>query len=110
MRTEREPKVSQRMHRALTELQDLVREHYPDASFRVVRSADDARAIHLLTTVDVPDTTEVVDVVLERVLAFQIDQGLPIHVIPLRPRARVLEMLRADHAAGASAPELSHRP
>jgi hypothetical protein len=49
-----------------------------------------------MTTVDVPDTSEVVEAVLDRVLRLQIDEKLPIHVVPIRPHARVLEMLRAE--------------
>jgi hypothetical protein len=60
------------------------------------RSPEDPRIIHLITTVDVPDTTEVVEAVLDRVLMLQIDEKLPIHVIPIRPRERALEMLHAE--------------
>lgn len=96
MRTERTPKLRPRMEQAVTELQDLVRQRYPEATFRVSRSPEDPRIIHLMATVDVPDTTEVVEAVLDRVLRLQIDEKLPIHVVPIRPRERVLEMLRAE--------------
>jgi hypothetical protein len=49
-----------------------------------------------MATVDVPDTTKVVDAVLDRVLELQIQERLPIHVIPVRPRERVLAMLKAE--------------
>lgn len=94
MKSEREPRVSPRMQRAVEELKGLVRERYPQATFQVTRSPDDRRSIHVVTTVDVPDTTEVVDAVLDRVLQLQIEEKLPVHVIPVRPRERALAMLR----------------
>jgi hypothetical protein len=87
------------MRQAVDELQLLIRQRYPDATFSVVRSPEDPRIVHLMTTVDVPDTTEVVDAVLDRVLALQIEERLPVHVIPVRPRERVLAMLRAEQEA-----------
>ncbi len=99
MKTERELKLRPRMQAAIEELKGLIREHYPDATFRVTRSPEDPRSIHLMTTVDVPDTTEVVDAVLDRVLEMQIQEKLPVHVIPVQPRERVLAMLRAEEEA-----------
>lgn len=96
MSTQREPKLRARMQQAVGELQDLVRQRYPEATCRVSRSPEDPRIIHLITTVDVPDTTEVVEALLDRVLMLQIDEKLPIHVVPIRPRERVLAMLRAE--------------
>lgn len=99
MKTEREPRLSPRMQQAIEELKGLVREHYPDATFQVARSPEDPHIIHLWTTVDVPDTTQVVDTVLERVLELQIEQKLPIHVIPVQPRDRALEIMRQQDEA-----------
>ncbi len=99
MKTEHEPRLSSRMQGAIEELKGLVRENYPGATFRVTRSPEDHRSIHLLATVDVEDRDEVMDVVVDRVMQLQIQEKLPIHVIPVRPRARVLAMLRAEHLA-----------
>lgn len=87
MRTERQPTLRPRMQAAIEELQGLVRAKYPDATFRVSRSPEDRRAIHLLTTVDVEDRDEVMDVVVDRVTELLI-AGVPIHVIPMRPAHR----------------------
>jgi hypothetical protein len=110
VKTELEPKLRPRMQQAVRELEDLVRQRYPEATFHVSRSPEDPRIIHLMTTVDVPDTTEVVEAVLDRVLRLQLDEKLPIHVVPIRPRERVLEMLRAEQqtrprAARSSSPQ-----
>lgn len=90
MSREREPIISPRLQRAVGDLQEMIREHYPTAQFQVSRAEDDPKTIHLVTTVDVEDTEEVLNVVIDRVLEFQVDERLPIHVIPLRPVERVL--------------------
>ncbi|MBI2908959.1 MAG: hypothetical protein HYX92_15055 [Chloroflexi bacterium] len=86
----REPKISPRLQRAVAELQQMIREHYPTAQFKVSRADDDPREVHLITTVDIEDTEQVLDVVMDRLLELQVDERLPIHVIPLRPVERVL--------------------
>ena len=90
MKAEQEPRLGPRMHAAVEELKALVRQHYPDATFEVASSPEEPCIVHLWTTVDVPDTTEVVDAVLARVLELQIDEGLPIYVVPVQPVPRVL--------------------
>ncbi len=78
-----------RVQQALDELEALVRERYPEAQFRVSRGQDDPAAIHLTAIVDVDDTEDVVNLVIEREMALQIDEGLPIFVIPIQPLERV---------------------
>jgi len=96
------------MQRAIEELKGLVRQHYPDATFRVTRSPEDPRVIDLMATVDVPDSDAVMDVVVDRVMELQIEEELPIHVIPIRPRERVLALVQERRQArpqtGASVP------
>ena len=79
-----ELQVSARMQGSLAELRGLILEHYPDAKFRVSRSPDDPEAVHLRAVVDVDDIDEVVDLVLERMMALQIEENLPVFVIPVR--------------------------
>ena len=100
MGTEREPKLTPRMREALSELEGLIREHYPDAVFRVTRSPDDTRAVLLMTTLDIDDRDAVVDLVIDRVMQFQLEEHLPVHVIPVRPRERVVAMRQAAEDAG----------
>ena len=101
MRTQHEPKLRPRMQRAIEELKHLVREHYPDATFSIERSPDNPRVIHLVATVDVPDTTEVADVVIDRMMQLQIEDKLPLFIIPVQPKERVLQMLREQEEARA---------
>lgn len=93
-KVEREPKLAPRMREAIMELKGRIRDHYPDAAFQVTRSPENPRIIHLMTAVDVEDREAIVDLVIDRVMELQIDEGLPVHVIPVRPRERVLAMWR----------------
>lgn len=85
-----------RLLRATDELREMIAAQYPAATFEIT-SGDDPAGLYLIPTVDVADTEEVAEVVSERMLALQIDEGLPVYVFPVRPLARVL----ADFAKGA---------
>ena len=96
MTTEQLPGVDTRAQAALTELQELIRLHFPTATFAVSRGEDDAENIHLITTVDVEDPDDVLDVVIDRVLALQVEEGIPVHVIPIRTPERALQAVQAQ--------------
>ncbi len=86
-----------RTEQALAELTDMVRRRYPAATFEVAPGQDEADAVHLIATVDVEDPDEVLDVVIDRVLELQIEEGLPVHLIPTRPLEREVQELRSPH-------------
>lgn len=73
---------------AVEELQRLIHRVYPSATFQVV-PGDDPAGTYVIATVDVEDTETVIDVYLDRLLEFQIDAGLPVYVVPVRPLPRV---------------------
>jgi hypothetical protein len=77
------------MQAAITELQELIRQHYPNTTFEVVHG-DDPLGMYVFATVDVEDTEAVVDAYIDHLLKLQIDAGLAIYVVPVRPLARVL--------------------
>jgi hypothetical protein len=52
-------------------------------------SGDDPAGTYVLATIDVEDVETVIDVYIDRLLAFQIDEGLPVYVVPMRPLTRV---------------------
>ncbi|HUG13380.1 MAG TPA: hypothetical protein VMM78_00065 [Thermomicrobiales bacterium] len=82
---------------AVAELKRLVLQYYPDARFRVECGIDDPKAIHLVAIMDFEDTFDVLDRVSDRVMEIQIDDGVPIFVIPLRPNDRTLAMMSEAH-------------
>jgi hypothetical protein len=78
----------------LSELQQLIRERYPEASFEVSHG-DDPDGIYLNTTIDLEDVDEVLDVIRDRLYEVQVEEALPVYVIPLQPVERVLQTMRA---------------
>ena len=87
------------MQAAVAEMQELIRARYPDATFAAGYGGD-PDGVYLTVTVDLDDTDEVVDVYVDRLLDLQIEEGLPLHVIPVRTPERIAAMLkeRQGHA------------
>ena len=97
-----DPKVQH----AIEELKGLILGRYPTAQFRVGRGQDDPEAIHLVTTVDVDDTDEVVDLTLEREQQLQIQEELPIFVIPIQPLERAAAQWHARLKKRTAVPQV----
>ena len=88
-----------RMQGALSELESLIQVRFPGARFRVSRGVDDANVVHLIAMVDVDDLDAVLDTVVDRMMELQIDEGLPIFVVPVRPPKPVAEAPDRHHVA-----------
>src|SRR5579862_5027247 len=99
MSTERIDEGNPQVASALDELRGMISRRYPEARFTTYRG-EDPDGIYLDATVDVPDTDEVMDLIIERLLEFQVDQELPVYVIALRPVERILAEVQAEAAAG----------
>ena len=85
----------------MDELEALISSRYPTASYQ--RShGEDPEGEYLTATVDVEDTDEVVDLIIDRMLEMQIAEGLPVYVIPIRPIQRALAALRERGSAAAT--------
>jgi len=97
-----------RLRAAIDELTALVKAHYPTATFRLEHGMDDPDAIHLVTTVDVDDPDAVVDLTIDRELEYQIDEGIPLHIIPRRTPDRVQALRRRERALHPVKP--AHEP
>ena len=80
--------VAPRMREALEELKDVLRQRYPDATFRVARSPENPETVLLKPVVDVADRDEIMDVVIERLVELQSDEQLPLFVVPVRSTSR----------------------
>ena len=100
-----------RIEGALEELRGMIARQYPTATFELSRGQDEPRNVHLTVAVDVDDTDEVLDLVIDRVVGLQVEEGIPVHVIPIRTPERVLAVMRArdDAADGASPAEGARR-
>jgi hypothetical protein len=88
--------LDERTRQAIDELQGTITAHYPMTIFELVCSPDDPASIHLLAVADVEDPDEVGDLVVERVVDLQVEEGIPLHVIPLRTPERVQAALAAE--------------
>jgi hypothetical protein len=95
MSLERTQPLDSRTLCAIEELQRLILQHYPAATFEVQLGQDDPEAIHLVARVDLEDTDAVLDLVMDRMMEIQIEDEIPIFVIPTRPPERVQAMLAA---------------
>jgi hypothetical protein len=78
-----------RLDDAIAEMQELILAHYPDATFEIALG-EDPEGTYMTVTVDVEDTDEVVDVVVARNLDMQVEEGIPLYVIPVRPIERIM--------------------
>lgn len=80
-----------RLQEAVDHLQYLIRHVDPQATFQVV-TGDDPVGTYLLATVDIDDLDGVMDVYMDYILMLQIDEGLPLYVLPLHPPAAPVAM------------------
>lgn len=90
MQAAREAPISGRLQAAAAELQAMILDAFPSATFVLGPGPENPTELHVVTTVDVDDTDEVVDLIIDRMLEMQIGEGLPVYVIPLRQRRRAL--------------------
>ena len=70
---------------AVEQLQALISHRYPEAMFETYWG-EDPEGIYLDAIVDVEDTDEVMDLIIDRLLEIQIDEGIPVYVIPAARR------------------------
>lgn len=94
---------------AVTELEAIIQRQYPSASFAVSRSVDEPENVHLTAVVDVEDTDEVLDLVIDRVVQLQVEEGIPLHIIPIRTPERVLADLKARPRSVRTLPYLGRK-
>lgn len=92
--------LDDRTRAAIAELQRTIASRYPTATFSVSRGHDEPENIHLNVVVDVDDTDEVLDLVIDRVVDLQVDERIPVHVIPVRTPERILADMKARAETG----------
>jgi hypothetical protein len=87
MMHERVDSVDQRIAAAVVELQGLIRQQYPEATFDVVQG-EDPDGCYIWASVDTDDPDAALDSVVDRLLTLQVDERISVHVIPIRSRER----------------------
>lgn len=78
---------------AVDELTALISKRYPAATFEV-SEGEDPDGVYLMATIDIDDPDDVTDLVIDRTLQLQIDEQLPVYVVPIRPISRVMDARR----------------
>ncbi len=79
---------SDRVQDALVELQGLIGAAFPGAAFAIY-PGHDPEGIYLEAMVDVEDLNDVLDVFIDRLVDLQVEDRLPVYVIPVRPPEQV---------------------
>jgi hypothetical protein len=92
--TSERPPLDPRRQQALAELRGLIAAKYPTATFGVSTGSEDPQETWLTARVDLDDPDEVLEVVRDRVLEYQLDEGLPVYVLPLRTPERAAALRR----------------
>jgi hypothetical protein len=80
----RNSKRRERTLAALAEMRAMIEERFLDATFSIVEG-DDPPGIYLRPVVDVGNILDVLDVVQDKLLEYQVEQRLPVYVFPTRP-------------------------
>jgi hypothetical protein len=83
------------IQQAVAQLETLIRTKYPAAAFSVAEG-EDPHGVYVQATVDVDDLTAILDVVADPLYHYQVEQELPIFVVPRRPLQRALKELNAQ--------------
>lgn len=90
-----------RVRAAITELEGLVLQRYPEAQFEETLG-EDPTAVFLVTTVDVENEWDVLDLVRERISHWVLDERVPVYVAPVRTPKRIaaeLEEMQKEREA-----------
>ena|SRR5579883_3006592 len=85
-----------RIQSALAELRGMILRGFPDAEIEV-RRGEDPDGIYMWVTVDLDDPEPVLDLVLERLQDMRVEEGLPIHVVPLTTPKRSRRIYLEEH-------------
>ncbi|MBA2597362.1 MAG: hypothetical protein H0V00_12140 [Chloroflexia bacterium] len=84
--------LTTRMQAAIDEMKELISGRLPVVAFAVAEG-DDPEGIYLIVTLDVDDMEEVTDLFISRMVDLQIEEDLPLFVIPERTPERTAALL-----------------
>jgi hypothetical protein len=91
---------------AIDEMRTIISRSHPEATYETYLDLEGA-SVWLRAVVDVDDTDDVVDLYIKRLLDLQSEEGVRLHVLPVRTPERIerdfQEMQRAEQRRSASA-------
>ncbi len=82
----------ERIQHALVELQDIIGTAFPGAVFEIYPDSD-PDGMYLEAMVDVEDLNDMLDVFIDRLVDMQIEERLPVYVVPVRTPERVARLV-----------------
>ena len=89
-----------RIREAIEGFQDLIIAHFPGTTF-LVSTGNDPVGVYQDAVVDLDDPDEVMDLIIDRLLTVQIEERLPLYVIPMRTPERAAAVYARDYARPA---------
>jgi hypothetical protein len=75
--------LDDRMQATVDEMKLVIAGRFPVVKFSVAEG-DDPEGIYLIVTLDVDDMDEVTDLFISRMVDLQVEEGLPLFVVPER--------------------------
>jgi len=93
-----------RRQQAVTELTGLIRDQYPGAAFQIEPGIDEPESTSMTVVVDLDDPDEVMDLIIDRLIELQVEQKIPISVIPTRTPERVALLEHRQRRSAALLP------
>lgn len=88
-------KLDDRMQAAVDEMKHLIASNFPVVEFSV-HQGEDLERVHLDVVLEMDETLEVLDLILGRMVELQIEEGLPLVVIPLPTLERNTALLKRE--------------
>jgi hypothetical protein len=70
-------------------LKEMILARFPGTVFQAFPNTDPP-GIYLRVTVDIDDPDEVIDLILPRLVEMQLEEGLPIYPVAVRPIERIM--------------------
>jgi hypothetical protein len=87
--------MTPKMEAAIEEMKQLIVASYPEATFEV-DYGEEPVGVYLIATFDHEDLSDVLDHYIDRLVDFQVDEGLRLYVYPRRPTARHREKRKRE--------------
>ena len=87
--------LTPRMEAAITEMKECIAQRFPTTIFEIYEG-EDPDGIYLAAIIDTDDLEEATDLFRDRLVDLQVDEGLPLFVIPERTPERTTAILARE--------------
>ena len=87
--------LTPRMEAAITEMKERITRRFPTTTFEIYEG-EDPDGIYLAAIVDTDGLEEATDLFRDRIVDLQVDEGLPLYVIPERTPERTAAILARE--------------